>query len=477
MKKIVILLILVGIFASVFLFFREKLSFQKPDEENKTEYFYAMYESAPVKYEKDAFVGYEEIEKSLKAYGVADLDEGVFSLLYKKKYYEFTLGEEWLEEAGKKIAKYRRNADEIEVDVRAFLDYFQIPVTDEKDMTKEQIESVEHTEAKSDVALGLFSMRNANYLCVWDPNGNDSKQKFNSKLDVVIPKWLELKSGAGTFNTFFDREYYRNVKSQNKDIWVLVTNAFDPDLTSEALNSHSARKNMVDFLVNYAVEHEIDGINIDFENMHLRDSDEFVQFVAMLNHRLFEHNKILSVCVTVPGGSENWSLVYDRNRLAQNCDYLTLMAYDQHWASSQKAGPVAAYSWVEKHLDDMLLTIPANKIILGVPYYTRVWYESFSTEVPNKIKVRSRSVYMQTPVNMLKSAKNVTKVWDEDARQYFYAYFDVEKNEMVKFWYDDVKSISEKASLSKAKGLSGVAAWALGFEEDEIWQAVYDVMK
>lgn len=477
MKKIVILLILVGISVSAFLFFREKFSPTEEDVTQKQEYFYAMYESAPIKYQKEAFVDYEEIEKNLKSYGVIDVEEGVFSLLYKKKYREFRLSDEWIEAEDKKVARYRKSGDEIQVDVRAFLEYFQIPVRDEKNMTKEEMESVESAEAKSDVELGLFNTRNANYLCVWDQNGNDSKQKFDPKLDVVIPKWLELKNRAGAFNTFFDREYYRNAKSQNKDVWVLVTNAFDPDLTSEALNSHASRKNMVDSLVNYAVEHEIDGINIDFENMHLKDSDEFVQFIAMLNHSLFEHDVILSVCVTVPGGSENWSLVYDRNRLAQNCDYLTLMAYDQHWASSQKAGPVAAYSWVEKHLDDMLTTIPANKIILGVPFYTRVWYESFSTEVPNKIKVRSRSVYMQTPANMLKSAKNVTKVWDEDAQQYFYAYFDVEKNEMVKFWYDDISSITKKASLSKSKGLSGVSAWALGFEDAEIWQSIYDVMK
>lgn len=478
MKKIVRFLIIVGVFFCVYLILSEFVNKEKKLEQViQTSSFYAMYPTLPVEYDNDAFIAYEEIEKYLKSYGLMDLEENIFSLVYKDTHFVYKLKDDVIvDEVGNVISTYKIENGKILVQVKPFLSNFGIKIMDKSSLQEEQIVEIEDMEEKTDIDLGLFTRREGIYFCAWDGHGEDPKKEFYKNLDVLMPSWISLKNSEGGINSVFNKTYYENAKFQKKSIWVLVTNSFDPDLTSEVLNSYRARMNMLEYLVEYVLVNRIDGINIDFENMYLKDSDAFVQFIAELNSRLVQHDKLLSVCVTVPGGSENWSLVYDRNRIAQNCDYLTLMAYDQHWENSQVPGPVASYSWVKKHLDDMITQIPPDKIILGVPFYTRIWYESFSKEVPNKIKVKSRSVYMETPQNLLNSSKNITKVWDDDAQQMFYVYFDVEKNEMVKFWYDDEDAVAKKASLVKEKSLAGIAAWRIGYEKMQVWDIINEVL-
>jgi spore germination protein YaaH len=309
-------------------------------------------------------------------------------------------------------------------------------------------------------------------LVAWDLYGNKSEQAYDESLDVVIPKWLSLKAEDGSINDLYRPLYHQNVNNQGKDLWVLVNNSFDPDLTASVLNSFEKRNFLIKQLITYVDTNKIAGINVDFENMHLLDSDVFVQFVAELNTKMKENQLVLSVAVTVPGGSDNWSIVYDRERLSEVSDYLTLMAYDQHWASSQISGPVAGYSWVDGHLEDLVKTIPAHKIMLGVPFYTRVWYESLSTEVPNQMKVKSKSVFMESPQQLIDDY-NPVRVWDALNSQYYFAYF--KDDQLIKFWYDDEAAIGRKAALIHKYHLAGIAAWSLGFERDTVWPVLKEV--
>ena len=122
-------------------------------------------------------------------------------------------------------------------------------------------------------------------------------------------------------------------------------------------------------------EYGFQGINIDFENVHLKTKDLVTQFVRELYPIFKEAGISVSMDVTGISTSENWSLFYDRIRLSKAVDYMILMAYDQHWASSPVAGSVAQYSWVEKSILGVLDSIPNEKLILAVPFYSRLWIE------------------------------------------------------------------------------------------------------
>ncbi len=118
--------------------------------------------------------------------------------------------------------------------------------------------------------------------------------------------------------------------------------------------------------------------------------------------------------------------------------------------------------------------VPADKLILGLPFYTRVWYERLSTEKPNKMKVRSKSVFMNVPRRLIDDNDPV-RVWDEENSQYYFAYF--EGDSLVKFWYDDPAAIARKAKLFKKYHLAGIACWSLGFESPEVWSSLKTVIE
>ncbi len=306
-------------------------------------------------------------------------------------------------------------------------------------------------------------------VLAWDLNGNQTEQIIDPSVDAVIPKWLALKGEDGTINNLYRPTYHQNIINQGAELWVLVNNSFDPDMTGVMLQTEPARREFINQLLDYAKTNRITGINLDFENMYLKDSDLFVQLVAELGAALFQEEIVFSVAVTTPGGSENWSLVYDRVRIAENCDYVTLMAYDQYWASSPVAGPVAGHAWVKKHLEALTETIPPKQMILGIPLYTRVWYEKPSTEKVNLMKVKSRSLFM-SGVKKIIAENQPIKVWDEPNQLFYYAYFD--QNQLVKFWFEDELAAIQKMKLSNEFGLGGVALWSLGFETPEIWPMI-----
>ena len=125
-------------------------------------------------------------------------------------------------------------------------------------------------------------------------------------------------------------------------VWALINNDFNLDITHEFLSSSETRDKIIRQILMYAELFRLDGINIDFENVYLKDKDLLVQFVRELTPILREAGIVVSMDVTVKSTSPNWSLCYDRKELGKVVDYMILMAYDEHWATSPVSGSVAS---------------------------------------------------------------------------------------------------------------------------------------
>ncbi|MCW3489035.1 glycosyl hydrolase family 18 protein [Dethiobacter alkaliphilus] len=138
--------------------------------------------------------------------------------------------------------------------------------------------------------------------------------------------------------------------------------------------SPNLKENIITEIVDKALEHGVDGVNIDFEGMGERNRDKFTDFITRLYQKTSANRLVLSVDVVRPAVSL-YSLCYDRRALAQVCDYLVLMAYDQHWATSPQEGSVAELSWMEDSIKRLLFDedVPPQKLILAVPFYSRNW--------------------------------------------------------------------------------------------------------
>lgn len=293
-------------------------------------------------------------------------------------------------------------------------------------------------------------------------------------LNVVSPTWFQLQNGAGDIASKASLSYVDWSHQQGYQVWGLFSNNFDPDITTQALSSYENRKKMIKQLLQYASMYKLDGVNLDFENVYLKDKDNLVQFVRELTPYLHEQNLVVSMDVTIKSNSENWSLFYDRARLAQTVDYMMVMTYDEHWAASPIAGSVASLPWVEKGLQGILEEVPGSKLLLGVPYYTRLWKEEKGTD--GKVKVTSKALSMDT-ANKWIEERNLNPAYNQETGQNYVEYFDSKENVTYKMWMEDETSINKRAELVLKYNLAGIASWRRGFETPTIWQAIENGLK
>lgn len=311
---------------------------------------------------------------------------------------------------------------------------------------------------------------------VWDYYSEYAKAPNRSGttiegVNVVSPAFFSLVSkGNGAINTNIGDNglnYIKWAKSNNYEVWPMLSNNSYKETTSKILNSYELRTKLINDIVNLAVKYELDGINIDFENMNTEDKNVFSRFIIELKPKLQEAGIKLSVDVTAPDGGSSWSECYNRNVIGDVADYIVFMAYDQYGTSSKKAGTTAGFNWVETNLKKFIdrEEIDSNKIILGIPLYTRLWTENNGT-------VTSKTVNMKSIDKVLPS--DVSKQWDDELKQYYVEY--TEKGKTYKMWIEDEESIKNKVSLVRTYNLAGVAAWAKDREKDTIWSIIKEAL-
>jgi len=307
---------------------------------------------------------------------------------------------------------------------------------------------------------------------VWDYIGGKTPDMSGISikgLDVISPTWFSLVDEEGNIDNKGDINYVRWAHNNGYKVWALIDNSFNPDITSTVLNNTELREKVINQILVYAGLYNLDGINIDFENVYLEDRDALTQFVRELAPILREQGLVISIDVTVKSLSENWSLCYDRKNLGQAVDYMILMAYDEHWAGSPVSGSVASIGWVERGIRSLLEEVPAHKVILGLPFYTREWQERLLEG--GKLEVKSKALSMASAQQHIRENK-ADVVWKEEYCQHFATYTKGEYT--FKVWLEDERSIDLKSSLIKKYNLAGAASWRRGFEEPEIWEVLYN---
>lgn len=247
-------------------------------------------------------------------------------------------------------------------------------------------------------------------------------------------------------------------------VWPMVQNSGNGMLTvtSNIMNDYNKRQKLINQIVEFCVKYNLDGVNIDFENMKQEDKDLYSRFIIELTPRLKDMGMVVSVDVTAPDGSETWSMCFDRHVIGDVADYIVFMAYDQYGASSNKSGTTAGYNWVNLSLRKFLETeeIKSNKIILAIPLYARLWTEDSSGKVVKQSPISIKDINSVIP-------ENVERKWDEDLKQYYVEY--KEGNNTKKIWIEDEESLKEKISLITTNDLGGVASWEKGMETEDFW--------
>lgn len=295
-------------------------------------------------------------------------------------------------------------------------------------------------------------------------------------LNVVSPTWFSLgedSKGVPYVINLADKRYVQWAHERGYQVWALFSNSFDPDLTTKSLASFEYRQGLIQQLVGLVEMYDLQGINIDFENVYLADKDHLTQFVREMTPYLHEAGAVVSIDVTIRDGSDMWSRFADRKALGEVVDYMMVMTYDEHWASSPVAGSVASLPWVEKGIVDIMEKdfVPPEKLLLGVPFYTYEW-----TEEPQdgKVKVSSKARFMKDVQAKIEEL-NLEPVYLPDVGQNYVEYKEGDKK--VRIWIEDAVSMQKRAELVKQYDLAGIASWRRGFETPDIWQVIKDTLE
>lgn len=321
---------------------------------------------------------------------------------------------------------------------------------------REEIENKKQIEGKVSLVWDYYS----EYATA--PNRQGTKI---DGVNVVSPAFANLeKSGSLNINIGEAGKKYIEWAHENEyKVWAIVSNNSYKTPTSEVLNDYKKRADLINKIVTMTISYNLDGINIDFENMNESDKDVFSRFIIELAPRLKEYGKVLSVDVTAPDGSPDWSLCYNRNKIGKIADYVIFMAYDQYGVSSTSAGTTAGADWVEVNIKKFLgqEEVAAEKIILGMPFYTRAWTETSSGVKSTVISMK----YVDSAV-----PEEATRQWNNDLKQYYVEY---QKNGTnYKMWIEDENSIEAKFILMHNYNLAGAAYWQKDMEKEGIWELV-----
>lgn len=331
-------------------------------------------------------------------------------------------------------------------------------------LTEPKLNKVEKEEKKEEIKLN--EKINIAFEQVSNYSANNSfGENIPEGVNVLCPTWFSFKNTEGDIKNIADKSYVDFAHKNGIQVWALITDNFTNSISHGAISSSSAREKVIKQILAYCSLYELDGINIDFEAVPKADGDYYVQFLRELSPFLKQQGVVLSVDMFVP---KPWTYHYNRKEVAKVADYIIVMGYDEHYATGGVSGSVASLDWSRLGITETLAqAVPKEKLVLGVPFYTRLWKEE-----PNEngdVTVTAKTYGMSKAKEVMEE-NGAELNWLEDMGQY---YGEFEKDGSVyKMWLEDERSIRERIKLVKEYGIAGCAAWKRGLEADGVWKAI-----
>ena len=300
-------------------------------------------------------------------------------------------------------------------------------------------------------------------------------------LTTLAPTWIHVADTNGNISSIASADYVSYAHKQNVEVWMTVRD-FDGGISSEQesyelLSYTSRRETLITQLIAEALRVGVDGINVDFEKISDKCGEHYIEFIRELSVKCRQNGLVLSVDNYVP---KSFNTQYDRKEQGIVADYVVIMGYDEYYAGSPEAGPVSSYNYVKEGITETLKEVPAEKVISGIPFFTRLWKETPKTEEELKsdkgtdaeqysTTVESDAYGMDNAQAIVKQA-GVDTTWDKKAGQN-YATWEADGSK-YEIWMEDSKSIEAKLKLMKKYKLAGTAEWSLGQESSDIWNLI-----
>lgn len=278
-------------------------------------------------------------------------------------------------------------------------------------------------------------------------------------INVISPTWFSDTGAEGTISSLASADYVNLAHEKGLEVWGLIDN-FNKDVsTLDTLSNRTSREHLIQKLIEEAVRVGLDGINVDFEALTQEEAPHFIQFIRELSISCRKNNLVLSVDNPVP----QFTSFYNRKEQGIVADYVIIMGYDEHTDGTEEAGSVASLPFVEEGIQQTLKEVPKNKVINGVPFYTRLWFTDNAGTVTSEIMGMDQASKIVTEMGM-------EMYWNKDVSQN-YAELSTD-NGLYQMWLEDEQSLDAKMQLVQKYELGGVAEWKLGFERADVWNTI-----
>ena len=292
-------------------------------------------------------------------------------------------------------------------------------------------------------------------------------------MNAISPTWFNFHADlSGNLVSGANQEYLNWARANGMEVWPMFWDTFgagdfSSDIGRTILPDAYKRDHVISQIMGFVEQWGLDGIQVDFEVVPEEFADHWIQFLRELSVPMRQADAILSVAAKVPVPHNMW---WNRTEIANTVDYVVIMAYDEHWATSPIAGPVASYGWVQHAITATMEEVPAEQIIVGLPTYANIWREAFTDGEWSLTEPRARQVSFNFARDFI-DERGGELVWDYIIRQY-YSEINFEENGIetrYRIWLEDMRSMDEKLNLVGGHDVAGVAWWQKFLAHAELW--------
>ncbi|MFJ7826138.1 glycosyl hydrolase family 18 protein [Psychrobacillus sp. NPDC096623] len=288
-------------------------------------------------------------------------------------------------------------------------------------------------------------------------------------INTASPEFYNLNAD-GSLKSLVDKRLIDELHKRGLKVVPFITNHFDRNLGQIAMKN---RESLSTQLVDSVVKNDLDGIDIDIENLNYTDKEIFTDFIRLLNEKM-PNDKTISIAVAAnPNGwTVGWHGSYDYLKISEYSDYLMVMTYDESWKGGP-VGPVASLSFVENSIKSLLNQgVDPKKVVLGLPFYGRIWKDD--------VKIGGDGVPNRSVNSIVNKHKG--KLYFDQVSKSAYAKFTVKSSDSPTYiggnkltagnytiWYENDLSLKYKLRLVEKYNLRGTGSWDLNQADNGIW--------
>lgn len=321
------------------------------------------------------------------------------------------------------------------------------------------------------------------WIPYWDQKtAFESFSQNVSLFDFVSVFWYRVDANGNliTYKQTIEDQTIIDLAHQNK-VKVLAVVANMPDYeengdwdarrVDRVISTPKARSKHISDLLTLIEKNNLDGIDIDYENLRASQKENFSLFIEELADKLHKKGKILGVAIH-PKTSENnptennGSHAQDLARIAKSADHMYFMTYTQH-AISSPPGPAGSIDWIEKIIGYAVndVGVPKEKVFLGIGLFGLEWHQTNNDSFYGD---NDDLTFRQTQSIIENYSAKIR--WDQKAKSTHLDYLKMGERHIV--WYENSQSVAERLKLAKKFNAGGVAFWRLGDEDPAVWDKV-----